>query len=444
MIVAFFLSKMVPGDAAESLMHLHGVQAESNNAKIEYERNYTLLGLDKPIFYFTILPNFYPDNINSIISATDRELIDGLLKQKLPYHAIHEYMDAKTQSIKIIQAWNQNGSFSSQEEVKKMISDVAFASEANQIKHIWTKIKKVIPDSVITKCNAFQSAEILAKSKINWYYPTLRWHGIDNQFHQWASGLLRGDLGISIKDGGKVSKKILSALQWTFLLSVINLILSSLIAIPSGMIAGFNVGSWYDKISGFIWLLLYSIPVFWLASLLIVYCTSGKYGTWLNIFPVPGLWYIPEGQNIWTTISQYSHQLVLPIICLVANDIAQLSRIVRNNVIEQKSKMYVLMAKAKGVGDFGLLTQHIFPNILIPLITVLGGKLPSGLAGALIIEVIFNIPGMGRLMYNSIFSADWNVVFGILIMVSIITMLAMLITDLLYAYVNPKIKSGLS
>ena len=187
-------------------------------------------------------------------------------------------------------------------------------------------------------------------------------------------------------------------------------------------------------------MIIYAIPVFWLASLLIIYFTSDRYGAWMNIFPSPGLWYIPEGQSMWTTFSMYGSQLILPIICMVANDIALLSTMVRNNVAAEKSKLYVLMAYAKGLSQQQVLTKHILPNVLLPLITIAGSRLAAGLAGALIIEVIFNIPGMGRLMYDSIFAADWNVVFGILVVLSLLTILILLITDVLYAIADPRIK----
>jgi peptide/nickel transport system permease protein len=97
------------------------------------------------------------------------------------------------------------------------------------------------------------------------------------------------------------------------------------------------------------------------------------------------------------------------------------------------------MAMAKGTKPKNIVFHHVFPNVLIPMITVIGGKLAAGFSGALIIEVIFNIPGMGRLMFESIYNADWNVVFGILLIISFITLITMLISDILYSYVNPKI-----
>ena len=161
----------------------------------------------------------------------------------------------------------------------------------------------------------------------------------------------------------------------------------------------------------------------------------------MDIFPAPGNWFFADHLSFFQTVANYSGQLILPVLCLAANDIAQLSRVVRNNVINQKSALYVKFALSKGLNSTQTLFRHILPNVMIPLITIIGARIPAGLSGALVIEVIFNIPGMGRLMFDSIFSADWNVVFGILIIISFFTITFMLITDLLYAIANPRINS---
>jgi peptide/nickel transport system permease protein len=442
MFVAFFLSKLVPGDTADSMLALQGVRPESSNAAQEYKKHYLKLGLDLPLFYISIVPDFYPDNVNAIINPTDRYLVQQLLRQKVPFEYIEAYIRLKKTAGDAIKKSLINADTVTIEKVGLILSKIDFATEIADIQSLWLQL---IPfkNKVAIDFSAINSTtQDLSLQRAKGYVPTIRWHGQKNQFHQWAFALFHGQLGISIKDGQNIGPKILSALKWTLFLSILNLILSSIISIPSGLIAGYWQNGIFDKISGFLWLIFYSIPAFWLASILIVYCTSDRYGTWLHIFPTPGSWYLPEGQSFFSNLSQYSHQIVLPIICLVANDIAQLSRIVRNNVIEQKTKHYVLMASAKGVNHLRILTKHIFPNLLLPLITVIGSRISAGLSGALIIEVIFNIPGMGRLMFDSIYSADWNVVFGILLIVSLITIISMLLTDIFYAQANPKIKSA--
>lgn len=439
MITAFFLSKLVPGDAASALLVLQGIQPDGPNAAKEYERNYKNLKLDRPTFYFSVLPDFYPENIHQIASATKRKQVSDFLLQKFNYTDIMTYMSVRDQCL-------QSASmFKNDTLIAVNVSILVFETEPDKLK---TAIHHLIQNSPsdlsleITKLKTSLDDMILNKSGL--YYPKIYWHGLDNQFHMWVKNIVAGNFGISLKDGRLVWEKITSALKWTAILILLNVILSTLISIPAGLYAGYKENGWFDRISSFVWLLLYSTPVFWLASLFIIFCTSDRYSTFLNIFPVPGTWYIPEGQSFFRTLGQFSGQLVLPVICLVANDIAQLSRITKNNAVEQKSKLYVTMAKSKGLNQWQILNKHILPNVLLPLITIIGGRIPAGLSGALIIEIVFNIPGMGRLMYESIFSSDWNVVFGILLIVSVFTILFMLFTDIIYAVVNPKIKTAMS
>lgn len=439
--IAFFLSKFVPGDAATSMLIMQGVSLEDKDSQKDYLRQYSLLGLDKPIFYFSILPDFYPENINSIVDESIRNQTRDLLKQKAHHTDISEYLIKRE---KFLEASTRDTFFVRHDSLG-LCSKLAFETDITSLEGIIN----IIPSPVVAES---QNALIKVKAAFSnlknhravLYFPKFFWYGADNQFHKWILNILNGNLGISMKDGRMVSEKIYTALHWTFILIFINILFTGIIAISSGLFAGYKENSYFDLISNFLWLLLYSMPVFWLASLMIVYFTSDRYGSVFNIFPTPGTWFIPEGQMLWTTIGNFAGQLVLPVICLAANDIAQLSRIVRNNVINQKSRLYVKFARAKGLSSFQTLYRHIMPNVLVPLITILGARIPAGLSGALVIEVIFNIPGMGRLMFDSVFSADWNVVFGILIVVSFFTILFMLLTDVLYALFSPGAKKSLT
>ena len=435
-LIAFFLSKLVPGDPADSMMTLHGITSDNPREKQEYAKLYKDLHLDIPLFYCSLLPNFYPDNINKIIDRDERNLAKAFLKQKVPFHAIKDYL--KSRDIFL--------SMSSQDSLTKSLwsewtNPVRFESDLNILAVISTKQQH--PDtklqSVVNQLIA--SIQNMKSGQIHTYYPTWRWQGTQNQFHQWLVQITQGNFGLSTKDGRAVLPKIGTAIQWTLLLSIISLLISLIISVPLGLYTGLKQGSRFDKVNQVVWLIFYAMPVFWLASLLIIYCTSDRYGSWLNIFQIPGLWYIPKGESTITAFLNYSHQLILPIICMVANDIAPFSTLVRNNVIEQKTKPYILMAYAKGLGPNKILFNHILPNVMLPLITIIGGRLASAMSGALIIEVIFNIPGMGRLMYDSIYAGDWNVVFGILIVLGTISMIVLTITDIMYAWFDPRVKS---
>lgn len=442
MVLAFFLSKLTPGDAAESLMTIQGVLPQNSNSTHVYETNYKQLHLDKPDFYLSVQPDFFPENINSIITPSKRKEVKTFLYQKYNFEQIFQYQKDRDSYVKSIPEMLQDTLLSI--DVKNKIEasrKLLFTTSIDDIQNI---IKSISDVPAIASNSSFlalkASIEELIRAKKTSYLPKLVWHGSNNQFHLWASGLFTGNMGVSIKDGRKVADKIGPALKWTMLLLILNLIFTILIAIPTGVYSGYKKDSFFDGFSNFFWLMLYSMPVFWLASMLIIYFTSDTYGTWLNIFPPPGSWVMTEDMGLMEMVRRFSGQLLLPIICLVANDIAYLSRLTRNNIIFQQMKGFVKMAKAKGLDDRKILTRHVLPNALIPIITIIAGSIPAGLSGSLIIEVIFNIPGMGRLMFDSIYSSDWNVVFGILIIISIFTIIFLLLADLLYGWLNPKIK----
>lgn len=442
MVLAFFLSKLVPGDGAESLMSLQGVLPQNSNASQVYQKNYVQLNLDKPNFYFSIQPDFYPNNLNEILSPSKRMEIKSFLEKKYECQQILQYLNHRDDYVFALPNILLDSTLSkiSKSQIESS-RNLLFISSIADISLVLDSLA-VLP--ILATKPSFQalqaSFDSLKNAKRKNYLPKVIWHGTNNQFHLWVSGLMVGDWGISIKDGRKVLDKIGPAISWTLLLLLLNLIITVLIAIPTGVISGYKVGGYFDKVSNVFWLGLYSMPVFWLASMLIIYFTSEAYGSWLDIFPPPGSWIVHDDMGFWEQVHLFSAQLVLPVICLVANDIAYLSRLTRNNILFHKWKGFVTMAKAKGLNERKILIRHILPNALIPIVTIIAGNIPAGLSGSLIIEVIFNIPGMGRLMYDSIYSADWNVVFGILIIISFCTIIFLLLADIIYGWLNPKIK----
>ncbi|MCZ2102377.1 MAG: ABC transporter permease [Chitinophagales bacterium] len=438
-VIAFFLSKLVPGDPADALLTMQGITPDNPRANQEYKRHYEALHLNKPLFYCSIKPDFYPHNIAALSDKDWRNTTQALLQQKIPYIYIQKYLEVRTSFLGILEEHPEEKTI-----WLDWMNAVRFENDMQQLSHLTTKPK---PDTTSLLAQAEQltiAIQDMQTHQRKRYYPVLHWHGTSNQFHYWIANMVQGDFGISFKDGRSVLPKIKTALSWTLLLTLLSLLISVMISVPLGMWSAIKQGTFWDKINQVIWLIFYAMPVFWLASMLIIYFTSDHYGSWLHIFPTPGIWYIPEGQSIIATFMQYSHQLILPLICLVANDIAPLSTLVRNNILEQQSKGYVLMAYAKGLNAKKTLMHHIMPNVLLPIITIIGGRLIAGISGALIIEVIFNIPGMGRLMYESIYAADWNVVFGILMILAVVSMIVLTISDVLYAWADPRIQTKLS
>jgi peptide/nickel transport system permease protein len=283
------------------------------------------------------------------------------------------------------------------------------------------------------------SIKTMEARNINVILPRICWHGSKNQFHLYIMQITKGDFGVSMKDGKPVISKLSGALKWTAVLVFFSLFIALLISIPAGLLSGDREKSKLGLLIRSLTMLLYSFPVFWLATLAITFFANSQLFPWLQIFPTPGIWYA-SNQHIWQTFGQYIHHFILPIICLAIHDIALLTNMVSTNTVHEKNKTYVKAAMAKGLNNSQILYRHILPNVAIQLISLLAGMVPSALAGSLVIELMFNIPGMGRLMVNSIYGQDWNVVFGALMIFTLITMIFNLLADVAYSILNPKIK----
>ncbi|MEZ4911832.1 MAG: ABC transporter permease [Saprospiraceae bacterium] len=431
LLIAFLLSRQTfDVDTAESWLIYDGIDPNSVEGNKAYEREYKLQNLNLPLFYFSIIPAHYHPNLNSIIDRQDRKILSSLQSEGYRCEDVLTLLEVRKNLLStlnyriipdsILQALNFAESIHDFQAISSMLN-----YESEQAQTLNGKFHKTI--------------QKMEERKVHFISPSFVWHGIKNQWHLWSINMLNGNMGKSIKDGRKVSQKIWNAMRWTLILLGLNLIFTLIISIPFGIWSGLKTGSWFDRLTQSFWMMLYATPVFWLASMLIMYFTSDRYGTWMDIFPVPGLWHTEPNQTFWSFLKVNSHQFILPVICLVANDIAFLSRVVRNNVRENLNKRYTKVAAAKGLSQTLVLVKHVIPNVLIPLVTIVVAAIPAGLSGGLIIEVLFNIPGVGRLMYESIQTQDWNVVFSILAIISLAVTLFLLVGDVLYAFVNPKV-----
>lgn len=265
-------------------------------------------------------------------------------------------------------------------------------------------------------------------------YPTLSWNGSKNQYHQWLRHALHGQLGQSTIDSRSVWSKISSAIGWSLGLALSALLLVSCIGIPIGIYLYRQPAAWLRGLL----LILYCIPVFWMGTLLITFCTSGEYSPWLDLFPAPGLW--PDDSSWISSLGTAGGKLILPIACLVLHSLAYMAQMTAASMKTEAQLPYYQTALAKGLSRRSADYRHALRNASLPIATLIIDALPRTLAGSLIIEVLFNLPGMGRLTMQSIRYQDWNVLFTVVLLISGLTMLSFLLGDLVYRWLNPKIQ----
>ena len=247
------------------------------------------------------------------------------------------------------------------------------------------------------------------------------------------------DLGMSYFHNQSVGELILSKLPVSISLGLWSFIIVYLVSIPLGIKKAVNDGSRFDIISSTIVLVGYSIPGFVLGIGLIVLLGGGSF---FDIFPTRGLvsddW---SNLSVIEKILDYLWHITLPIICLIIGSFAVMTMLTKNSFIDEINKLYTVTARAKGLSENKVLYSHVFKNAIIPILTGFPAQFVSAFfTGSILIETIFSLDGIGLLSYEAIIQRDYPVVMGTLFIFTLIGLLTKLITDIMYVYVDPRIK----
>ena len=250
-----------------------------------------------------------------------------------------------------------------------------------------------------------------------------------SQFAEWVGAALQGDLGRSWYQGRPVSAMVWEAFLVTLELSIGTLVLATLIGVPLGVLAGIARGSRLDRAIQSFNLIGLSAPVFWLGLMLLVGASAA-----LDWSP-PFAWSGPQ-EDLADNVSI----LILPVISLAVLQAAAYAQFVRGLMIEELGKDYIRAARAKGLTPAELYFKHALSNVMIPLVTFMGLILVQILGGAVVIESLFSLPGLGRLILAGIQGRDYPVVQGALFFVVIIATTINLAVDLLYGLLDPRLK----
>lgn len=417
-LLIFLLSSASQRDKVHIFLEHEGIrQDESEDYMGKYISKYRELGLHYPLFYFALTPHFYPQNIRAIENFIERSFTEAWLKQGYDYAAIHNFLN-----------------LSKNENIGNRIGYRELLLTCRNISELKAKVNESIGTAVDDQIHG--AINLLESSRHSFHYPVLRWHGFENQYHLWFKKILKGDFGLSYKDNRPVKHKIINALPWTLILLILNVLMVVLIAIPLGLLLALYKNSWLDKLFSIGSFVIFSMPLFWIATMVLILLS----GTFFDINLLPSIrWYEYRDAGFISKMWLYVKQLYPALLCLVLVDLAYLLRLIRSAAIEELDKSYPILAYSKGLKPLQVLFRHVRPNAMIPATTLIVGSIPGSVAGSVIIEVVFGIPGMGRLLYDSINSADWAVVYAIVLMVALFTSLFFLVGDILYAKLDPRI-----
>lgn len=259
-------------------------------------------------------------------------------------------------------------------------------------------------------------------------------------FFKWMGGVvMHGDLGssVSVDKGRPVATLIMERLPVTLSLNIWAIIVTYLLAIPMGIYSAVYPKSYSDKVMTFLLFFLYSLPVFWTALVLqALFCEGGRY----PFFPLKGLSvYNVWGMTTWQVLAETAKHYVLPVFCLAYAGFAGLSRYARSGMIDVINMDYIRTARAKGLPESVVIFKHALRNAVIILITLFAGLLPGLVAGSIIIEHIFTIPGMGLLSINALNSRDIPLLMALFGFGGALTLAGLLVADILYVIADPRI-----
>ncbi|MCS4250096.1 ABC transporter permease [Pseudomonas sp. BIGb0164] len=254
-------------------------------------------------------------------------------------------------------------------------------------------------------------------------------HSLVTQFLIWFKAVLSFDLGFSISTKQAVLPLILDRFSVSATIVLVAVLLATLIAVPIGLIAAWKQNSALDLGLVSVATLLLSIPSFWLGLLLL-----HAFGIQLGWLPVVG--YVSFAQAPWQAISY----MVLPVVTLTLVEVGAITRMARASTIEVLRLEYIAHARAKGLSERAVLWKHALPNAFAPTWTLVGLILGNLLGGIAVLETVFTLPGIGRLMVDAIFARDYPVLQGCLLLITFIYVLVNLCVDLLYPLFDPRVK----
>lgn len=268
------------------------------------------------------------------------------------------------------------------------------------------------------------------------------YYGFDKPVHvryfNWIKNVSKLDLGTSYAYEKPVLNVIVSKMPISLFFGITSFFLSYLVCIPLGMMKAIKNNSVFDMISSLIIFIGYVMPGYALGILLITFLAGGSFLDW---FPLSGIVSDNfESLSLGGQILDFLHHMVLPLTCYMASEFAFLTLLMKNSLMEEIKKDYMRTAIVKGASFNTAVWKHAFRNSLIPIATHLSDIFTVMFAGALLIEKVFDIDGMGLLVYNSMVSRDYNVVMGIILLSSIMVLLGRLFSDMLYVIVDPRIK----
>jgi len=442
-MAVFGLSKCAPSEPALEL----GDEAYGN---LQQQEKAVLLraqqlGLDKPVFYFTLTTAAFPDTLHRIFPLTRREQLKKMCAQTGNWPVVREY-EAELHTLAVFTD-ELPDSIPGAGDFRLAFYEMLQSDRVSQLEELLSNLKTAsagLPVSIQPsqqlaalqpRVQRLQTAAHPGQMNI----PAFYWYGLDNQYHHWLAGFVQADLGMSILAQKPVWDSIKFSLFSTLIINGLALLLAYLIAVPLGVAMARRRDKPFDSTARWVLLLLYSMPLFWLGSLLMLLFATPDMGFFLiNGISLESYQGSGKSYAAWS-LGNYD-KFVLPTMTLCVHALAVLALQMRGGVLDTIGQDYIRTARAKGLSEHIVYWRHAFRNALFPIITVFASLFPAIFTGSLVVEYLYQFPGLGMKTQEAFTGGDYPVLFAILMLAATLTIVGNLIADLLYAWADPRVR----
>ena len=460
-LAGFLLIQSSASHQEESLLYTEiesNRQVELSQLELQKKRWREKNGLHLPVFYIRITHLADIDTLQRFPSSVDRKLIQQLLVRNGNTYAVMHYYQSLKEWIFYHTFSLQNSNDTNYSKLSQNILALSFSLlntwdfeliqvHLKNIQHLidLQNADEQLNQKYLQLHSAFENMITRAQPWKTWI-PSVRFY-TNNRFHRWLfgdgktnKGIIRGDFGYSWYNQRAVLPYLLPKLGWSALLTFISVCLAYLVAVPLGMLAAKKHNSIFDKLLQFLLMSLFSIPSFLAAILLLRLFSNPDVFNWFptnGIAPIGGF---QSGHGFFYRIIQTIPYLVLPIIAYSYGSVVFLTNLTREQLLLEEKKAYAITAFAKGLSQKSVFQRHLLRNSLIPLITVFSQVFPAAVAGSVVIESIFSIPGMGLETLQAVYQLNYPILAAILVISGLFTITGYFIADILYVWADPRIR----
>lgn len=437
-VAIFGLSKCSPNDPG--LEQEEGVSGSIRQQETSTRLKAQILGVDKPIFYFTLTTAAFPDTAYRVFPLSRRERLMNLCAQTGNWPAVCRYESA------VEEIWDFAGglpdTLTGAGAFRLAVSNLLNCEEAARLGELLAVSRSVLPDRyprLLDTLDQRVRSLVQGSHPEKMQYPAFYWHGTDNQYHHWVAGFFTGDLGISRLTQKPVWESLKFSMLSTLIINGLAILFAYLLAVPIGVAMARRHNTATDHIAHWGLLFLFAMPVFWTGSLLILLVATPDLGFFLINGISLGAWQ-GSGESYIQWVFHNFDKFILPILTLCLHLLAILALQMRGGVLECIGQDYIRTARAKGVSEKNVYWRHAFRNALFPIISVFASVFPAIFAGSLVIEYLFQFPGLGMKTHDAFMKGDYPVLFAILMFASALTVAGNVVADLLYSWADPRVR----